>query len=53
MYVVHTVFCVINKAMALTQCIGYNCAIKYSSSSSDVGTQKVKNLIFLGKSLAD
>ena len=33
-YVVNTVFYVINVALPLTQCIGYNCAIKYSSFSS-------------------
>ena len=32
MYVVNTVFYIINVALPLTQCIGYNCAIKYSSS---------------------
>ena len=34
MYVVNTVFYVINVALPLTRCIGYNFAIKYSSSSS-------------------
>ena len=34
MYVVNTVFYVINVALPLTQCIGYNCAIKQSSSTS-------------------
>ena len=33
-YVVNTVFYVINVALPLTQCIGYNCAIKYSGYSS-------------------
>ena len=29
MYVVNYVFYVINVALPLTQCIGYNCGIKY------------------------